>query len=244
MPDQHPVQRSFEHCYSPSLDNYPLKKGEVPEDRGFFLVCVEFLTGAAFNQRAVCAMTSHFPWVSELSKLFPRVTFVCFDSRENDAYDPENPQANVRHVRSKIDRDSLSHLNEKLPTTPLLLISLADDPQTQENVYEWLDPNRALLAVSEMPQEFLSGTMYYPVYSPLSSPVSFLSVPHRAVRRIYDPKVLQDEIAFFHLLVRCAGLYDGQAETWILTDHAVKVMGYQRDNCWNAVNYARGLVPR
>lgn len=240
MQDQPPVQRSFEHCYAPCLDNYPLTKGETPDDRGLFLVCVEFITNAAYSQRCVCAMASHFPWVSDLAKLFPRVTFHCFQSPEPDTYDPAKPQVNVRHAQGPPAIGSI----DRPPHTPLLLVSLRENPAQQAVLYAALDPDRALLAIADPPQDFLSGTLYYPIYAPLSCPTAFLSVPHRAAQRIYDPRVLADELSFFHLVTRCSGHYDGQAETQILTDHAAKVLGYPRADSWNAVSYARGLVPR
>lgn len=242
--DHPPVQRTFEHCLAPSLDNYSLSSDDLPDERGFFLACCEFLTEASYSQKAKCVLTSPAPWVDELSRLFSRVQFFCFQSSTQETYDPSRPGFGVTHLRQHLTPETARLVGERHAHTPLLLISLGDAPERQLEIYSFLDPNRSLFALSSVPEEFLSGTLYYPVYSPLTSSTCFLHAPHKAAMRVYDPKILKEEIAFFHLFTRCSGLYDGQAETGILTKYSTNVLGYHPAHCWDAVSHARALVPR
>jgi len=245
MQHEHPpVQRTFDHCLAPSLDNYSLSSEDLPDERGYFLACCEFLVEASYSQRAKCVFTSPCPWVDELSRLFTRVQFFCFQSSTQHNYEPSNPGLGVTHLKHQLSPDTLRFLGDRHGHTPLLLISLCDAPERQLEICSFLDPNRSLLSITSVPEEFLSGTLYYPLYSPLTSSTCFLHAPHKAALRIYDPKVLKEEIGFFHLFTRCAGLYDGQAENGILTKYATHVLGYHPAHCWDAVSHARALVPR
>lgn len=238
------MKRTFEHCVAPSLDNHTLKKGDIPEDRGTFLVCVEFLTTASFNQRGVCVITTPYPYVSELSKFFNRIQFICFNSKSEENYDPSKPQMPITHIKEPLTKDTIHLIGERKQNVPIFLLALEDSPLHNQDVYTILDPDRSLLMVSDIPEEYISGELFYPIYAPLSCPVAFLSVPYRAVMRIYDKRTFNEELSFFHVVVRSSGVYDSQAETFILTDHACKVLGYQADFCWNAVSYSRDLLPR
>ena len=103
------------------------------------------------------------------------------------AFDSESARLLGGRARSCTDRLYLACSDRHTPTRQLLYHSLAK-------------PAYSLLSVTGLiPEEYVSGDLFYPLYTPASSGLVHLVAPGNACARLYYPMWMRDELAHFQV---------------------------------------------
>lgn len=130
------------------------------------------------------------------------------------AFDSEAARLLGGRARSRTDRVYLVCSDRHTATRQMLYHTLAK-------------PAYSLLSIRGLiPDEYLSGDLFYPLYTPVSSGLVHLVAPGNACARLYFPMWMRDELAYFQVLVRTGTDYDARAEAQILADYLRAVWGH------------------
>jgi hypothetical protein len=208
--------------------------------RGQALVEIELLTRLLFDTRHAgrvrwtCVYPAYPPHLPLMCRLFPSVRFYAYGAPDGAGgeYDPERPaerpppyrpadcDANVTAVCQAFDSETARLLGGRARSWEDRLCLLLTDrlTATRQLLYHSLvKPSYSLLSLTgTVPEEYLSGELYFPIYSCAGSDLVHLVAPGNACARLYYPLWLRDELAYFQLLVRCGTDYDARAEAHII----------------------------
>ena len=215
-----PVTRILEHGAHPLLSDHPLFRGcNMPradnlwaEDRGQALLEIEFLTRHAGVGAAVYTRAPRHLGV--VSQLFADVSFVAYGAE----YDPE-AHANVRAEAGEFGAAQAREWG--VSGREFLLIGGQGEAPLKHLLHHALmRPAFSLLALSEVPPDFLSGELRLPLCTSFASPLVYLVAPGHAGSRLYYPEHMLDELAHHQVVRRAGEDYDAQAEDQILEAYA------------------------
>ena len=220
--------------------------GPASHPRGQALVEIEFLTRMmAYGRGArwTCVYPSYPRHLPLMSRLFPAATFFAYGAGDGvgDEYDPSLPASksqpyhpkdcggNVTAVCQAFDSETARLLGGRCMSAHdkmFLMLSERHTPTRQMMYHSLVKPTYSLLSVTGLiPEEFLSGDLYFPLYTGVSSSLVHLVVPGRACARLYYPVWLRDELAHHQILVRGGSDHDARAETQILTQYLFTAWG-------------------
>ena len=187
--------------------------------RGLALVELEFLSRHARSGFCVYARASDH--LALVANLFPAVHFYAFECAPNsDEYDPDRPAIRAKNYGPNVTGSVMQLTRETgagLRGADALVLHPADSADRQLLLHTLLRPARSLFSISgDMPEEYVSGLLYYPLYTPVSSGLVHLVAGGRACLRLYFPRHLKDELGHFQVLVRCGTDYDSLAQEQIV----------------------------
>lgn len=207
--------------------------------RGQALVEIEFLTRLVFDMgrgcvRWTCVYPIYPAHLPLLSRLFPSVRFYAYGASDGQGaeYDPDAPgvlpapyrprdcDSNATAVCQAFDNETarlLGGRGRSREDRMCLVMTEKLVPTRQFMFHTLVRPSYSLLSLTGLiPEEYLSGDLYFPLYTPVGSPLVHLAAPGHACTRLYYPMWLRDELAYFQILVRCGTDYDARAEKHIL----------------------------
>ena len=211
--------------------------GAMSHPRGQALVEIEFLTGLVFGGGGVrwtCVYPAYPPHLPLMSRLFPSVRFFAYGAADGQGglYDPAEPasrpapyrpaecEANVTAVCQGFDSETARLLGGRARSREdrmCLLMTERHTPTRQFMFHTLTKPSHSLLSVTGLiPEDYLSGDLYFPLYTPVGSSLVHLVARGHFGARLYYPLWLRDELAYFQILVRCGTDYDGRAEAHII----------------------------
>lgn len=214
--------------------------GPMSHPRGQALVEIEFLTRLVYDRRRggnvrwTCVYPSYPPHLALMSRLFPSVKFYAYGAADGrgDEYDPEHSSsrpapyrpaecdANATAVCQGFDSETARLLGGRARSWEdrmCLILTDRHTPTRQLLFHSLVKPSYSLLSVTGLiPEEYLSGELYFPIYSPVGSTLVHLVAQGHACARLYYPLWLRDELAYFQILVRCGTDYDARAEAHII----------------------------
>lgn len=199
--------------------------GPASHPRGLALAHIEFLTNMLYRpprtereaDRWTCVLPDCPPHLPLLSRLFPRVRFYAYSAPDAHAaeYDPADPSAQARPYTPAGCEQNTTALGQAFDTETArllgararsrsdrlyLLLSDRLTPTRQMLLHALVKPAYSLLCVTDMiPEEYLSGDLYYPLYTPVSSSLVHIAAPGHACARLYYPLWLRDELAYFQV---------------------------------------------
>ena len=222
--------------------------GPMGHPRGQALVEIEFLTHLALGRgghgvRWTCVYPAYPPHLPLLSRLFPSVRFYAYGAPDGQGglYDPADPASrpapykpaecdgNATAVCQGFDSETARLLGGRARSREdrLCLILTERHSATRQLLFHSLvRPAYSLLSLAGLvPEEFLSGDLYFPLYTPVGSSLVHLAAPGNACARLYYPLWLRDELAYFQLLVRCGTDYDARAEAHIIGSYLCAAWG-------------------
>lgn len=236
--------RAFSHGESGVVTCFPLDHSAGVGDRGRLLAEIEFLATHAPAGQCACVVVDTRPHLATLALLFPGVSFYAYDAAgAAEEYDPEAPAAtyprNVYRQGAGLTKEAASGYSALAP----LLVCAGEPPERMLALHALMRPRRALFLLRELPPDFLSGPMLYPVHSEPRARACYLDAPQNAHARLCYPAVWEEELAFFQMILRVPGKYDMEAETAVLHLYAHAVAGAPADNTWHAIEQARRLLP-
>ena len=225
--------RWFEHGAAEVLSRSPLfaacggqiefcpdaERSAAFSSRGLALVELEFLSRHARSGFCVYARASDH--LALVANLFPAVHFYAFECAPNsDEYDPDRPAIRAKNYGPNVTGSVMQLTRETgagLRGADALVLHPADSADRQLLLHTLLRPARSLFSISgDMPEEYVSGLLYYPLYTPVSSGLVHLVAGGRACLRLYFPRHLKDELGHFQVLVRCGTDYDSLAQEQIV----------------------------
>ena len=234
--------RILEHGMHPVLSEHPLFQGcNLPRAdnlwasaRGQLLIEVEFLLRHG-GQSPTCVYTQAPPHVKLVAQLFPDVMFVGYGREEE--YDPTAPGISNLTLRGEeFTSASGREWGMRGPSHPVLLIGGQGERHLRQLIHHALvRPMFSLLALSEVPEDFLSGELRLPIHTSFASPLVYLIAPGHACGRLYFPSHLLDELAHHQVVCRAGEGYDEKVEEQILDAYSLRA-GIHRD-------VVRGLLP-
>ena len=97
--------------------------------------------------------------------------------------------------------------------------SHVDSPLRNIVHHKQLEPNASLIPVADMPEDYLSGDLVLPIYTPITSSLVYLMSPGHACARLYYPAHLRNELAYFQIFTRALSNYDEQVERLIVKNY-------------------------
>ena len=201
--------------------------GPASHPRGQALVEIEFLTRMLHRPPRTerdgahwtCVLPTCPPHLPLLSRLFPRVRFYAYAAPDETGgeYDPADPsararpytpagcEANTTALCQAFDSETARLLGGRARSRGdrlYLLFSERLSPTRQMLYHALAKPAYSLLSVTgAIPEEYLSGDLYYPLYTPVSSSLVHIAAPGNACARLYFPLWLRDELAHFQVLL-------------------------------------------
>lgn len=220
--------------------------GPSSHPRGQALVEIEFLTrmlARARGDRWTCVYPRYPSHLPLMSRLFPGATFFAYGAGDNagDEYDPDRPASksqpyrpkdcggNVTAVCQAFDSETARLLGGRCRSQHdkmFLLLSERHTPTRQMMYHSLVKPAFSLLSVTGLiSDEYLSGDLFFPLYTGVSSSLVHLVAPGHACARLYYPMWLRDELAHYQILVRGGSDHDTRAETQILTQYLATLWG-------------------
>ena len=215
-PAQMRVLREFEHGAADCLTQSPLfigcrgkiefcpdsELGPSYTDRGLALAEIEFLTRHHGTYCVYARATGYLPL---LARLFPAMHFYAFEceAEQDGEYDPAAPAircrdygANVTPSAAPVSRENIAGLRG--PDALVLHPSLSAERQLL--VHTLLRPRRTLFSLcGDVPDEYVSGRLVYPLYTPVSSSLVHLVAQGHGCVRLYYPTHLRDELGYFQV---------------------------------------------
>lgn len=240
--------RGFNHGQAACLSNLELGETGITE-RGRLLAEIEFLTSHAAGP-CVCVVTHARSSLSKVAELFRYVHFYAYNVEEAE-YDPDAPSVapftgfeNVTAETGELDKATMGRWGARdHEQTPLLLITGEESTDRLLAIHTQLKPNHALIKLTTLPPDFLSGRMLYPIHAGACARLCFLDAPRHAHARLCYPDVWAEELAYFHAILRGPGAYDNQAETWVLQTYARTVLAANPQNAWIPAEKIREALP-
>lgn len=220
--------------------------GPASHPRGQALVEIEFLTrmlACGRGERWTVVYPAYPGHLPLMCRLFPFATFFAYGAADGagDEYDPGRPACksqpyhpkdcggNVTAVCQAFDSETARLLGERGQSRHdrmFLLCSERHTPTRQMLFHSLVRPAYSLLSVTgAIPEEYLSGDLYYPLYTPASSSLVHLVAPGKACARLYYPMWLRDELAHHQILGRGGSDYDARAEAQILAQYLLAGWG-------------------
>lgn len=220
--------------------------GPSSHPRGQALVEIEFLTrmlASGRGERWTCVYPAYPLHLPLMSRLFPSATFFAYGAGDGggDEYDPDLPASrsqpyrpkdcggNVTAVCQAFDSETARLLGGRCMSQHDKMFMICSDRHTatrQMMFHSLVRPAYSLLSLTGLiAEEFLSGDLYYPLYTGASSSLVHLVAPGRACARLYYPMWLRDELAHHHILIRGGSDHDRRAETQILTQYLFTAWG-------------------
>ena len=212
------VPREFEHGAAECLTQSPLfigcrgkiefcpdsETGPSYTDRGLALVEIEFL---AKYGALVCVYARATSYLPLLARMFPHTHFHAFEceaEREDGGeYDPAAPAIRCRDYGANVTPSvaPLSRENSAgLRGADALVLHPSLSTGVQLLLHTRLRPRRSLFALcGDVPDEYISGQLVYPLYTPVSSSLVHLVAQGRGCVRLYFPLHLRDELGFFQV---------------------------------------------
>ena len=142
-------------------------------------------------------------------------------------YDPVRPgildvgMANVTAMPVAFNKDLARALGGRQAGDSVMFLLCHPDDWSQDQLvwHALVRPARSLLALRDIPEEYVSGELILPLYGPISSTLVFLSAPGHACCRLYAPAHLADELAHVNVFLRCGTDWDRRAEDGILREY-------------------------
>lgn len=215
------------------------RTGPMSHPRGQALVEIECLTRLVFapgagGLRWTCVYPAYPPHLPLMSRLFPTVRFFAYGAADGRGgeYDPGDPasrpapyrpaecEANATAVCQGFDSETARLLGGRgrgREDRLCLLMTERHTPTRQFMFHSLVRPSYSLLSVTGLiPEEYLSGDLCFPLYTPVGSSLVHLVARGHYGARLYYPLWLRDELAYFQVLVRCGTDYDARAEAHII----------------------------
>lgn len=222
--------------------------GPMSHPRGQALVEIEFLTRLVFasgagNVRWTCVYPAYPPHLPLMSRLFPSVRFYAYGAQDGAGalYDPADPasrpapyrpaecDANATAVCQAFDSETARLLGGRARSCEdrlCLLMTERHTPTRQFMYHTLVKPSYSLLSLTGLiAEEYLSGDLYFPLYTPVGSSLVHLVARGHYGARLYYPMCLRDELAYFQILVRCGTDYDARAEAHIVRSYLCAAWG-------------------
>ena len=237
------LSRLLEHgaaeCISsnPLFQGVELKPGEGGiNERGQALLEIEFISKHLPCRKHVnCVYTRSPAHLGIMATLFPYVDFWGFNTPQDD-YDPEEAgeQMNVTCIEGDLGQDMARMIKKKRrgKGETVLMIGCQNDSPLRNIVYhKQLEPNMSLLPIQEMTEDYLSGELLLPIYTPISSSLVYLMSPGHACARVYYPEHLRNELAYFQIFTRTMSDYDTQVERMIIRKY-MELTGKEDPTKW------------
>ena len=239
--------RWFEHGAAEVLSRSPLfaacggqiefcpdaDRGAAYSSRGLALVELEFLSRHA--RSGFCVYARAGDHLALVASAFPALHFYAFEcAPDAEDYDPDRPAIRAKDYGPNVTPSVMQLTRETgagLRGADALILHPADSADRQLLLHTLLRPARSLFSLcGDMPEEYVSGNLYYPLYTPVSSGLVHLVAGGRACLRLYFPRHLRDELGHFQVLVRCGTDYDSLAQEQIVQgvacghEHAAEYM--------------------
>jgi len=233
--------------------------GRMSHPRGQALVEIEFLTGLVYGcggVRWTCVYPAYPPHLPLMSRLFPSVRFYAYGAQDGQGalYDPADPgsrpapyrpadcDVNVTAVCQGFDSETARLLGGRARSREdrlCLLMTEKHTPTRQFMFHSLVRPSYSLLSVTGLiPEEYLSGDLYFPLYTPVGSSLVHLVARGHYGARLYYPLWLRDELAYFQILVRCGTDDDARAEAHIIGSYMRAAWGRDDQAQCEWVRYA------
>lgn len=222
---EHPL---FQGCNLPRAENL------FASVRGQVLMEVEFLLRHG-GQSPTCVYTQAHEGVRLVAQLFPDVTFVGYGREEE--YDPSAPGISNLTLRGEeFTSNSGREWGMREGSHNVVMVcGQGEKPLRQLIHHALVRPSFSLLALSDVPDDFLSGELRLPIYTSFASPLVYLVAPGHACGRLYYPAHLLDELAHHQVVCRAGEDYDEKVEAQILELYSLRA-GIHRD-------VIKGLLP-
>jgi hypothetical protein len=212
--------RILRHGQEGCVLNASMEAGLPVPLRGGALLEIEFLTRFTRGGPGCCFYTVKPPHIALMASLFPTLQFFVFDTE----YDPDRAdikellvtERNVTTSNCPFNKYTARLLGNRDPRELLFMISTTESPTVKLLYHALARPDFSLFRIDDIPVDYLQGEFMYPLYTRPNSSTVYLMAEKSAKATVYEPSLLTQEIAYFHISTKNSGRYDIDAENLIV----------------------------